>query len=80
MDWLRRGRAALLPEAEVARYPVGPQGREPLVQFEDGGVMPLRVVRWNEEVRNFHPLGQDPHPRGRLYRKRAVGPEAPPQD
>jgi hypothetical protein len=79
VDWLRRGRAALLSEAEAVKLPVGPQGREPWVQFEDGGVMPLRVVRWSEEVQNFHPLGQDPHPRGRLYRKRDAGLSAPAQ-
>jgi hypothetical protein len=69
VDWLRRGRAALLSEAEAERFPPGPQGREPLVQFEDGGVMPLRVVRWSEEVQNFYPLGTTPHPRSRLYRR-----------
>ncbi|HEX2186091.1 MAG TPA: hypothetical protein VHN78_11370, partial [Chloroflexota bacterium] len=52
LDWLRRGRAVLLSEAEAARFPPGPQGREPLVQFEDGGVMPLRAVRWSEAVQN----------------------------
>jgi hypothetical protein len=78
VDWLKRGRAALLSEEEVAKLPPGPQGREPLVQFEDGGFMPLRAVRWSEEVRNFYPLGQDPHPRGRLYRQRDAGPSAPP--
>ncbi len=70
MDWLKRGRAALLAEEEAAKLPVGPQGREPLVQFEDGGVMPLRAVRWSDDVRNFYPLGATPHPRGLLYRKR----------
>ena len=75
VDWLRRGRATVLSEAEAERFPPGPQGREPLVQFEDGGVMPLRVVRWSDEVRNFYPLGTAPHPRGLLYRKRdAVAP------
>jgi hypothetical protein len=69
VDWLRRGRATLLSEEEAAQFPVGPQGREPLVQFEDGGVMPLRLVRWSDEVKNFYPLGQEPHPRGRLYRR-----------
>ena len=78
VDWLRRGRAALLAATEIDRLPVGPQGREPWVQFEDGGMMPLRVVRWNEEVRNFHPLGQEPHPRSALYRQRATGPAQPP--
>ncbi len=76
VDWLKRGRMALLSEEEASTLPVGPQGREPMVQFEDGGVMPLRVVRWNEEVRNFHPLGSDPHPRGRLYRGRHANPLA----
>jgi hypothetical protein len=80
VDWLKRGRAALLSEEEVARLPAGPQGREPLVQFEDGGFMPLRAVRWSDEVRNFYPLGQAPHPRSRLYRKRATGPAAPPSE
>ncbi|HXI16696.1 MAG TPA: hypothetical protein VNM48_10005 [Chloroflexota bacterium] len=76
VDWLKRGRMALLSEEEASKLPVGPQGREPMVQFEDGGVMPLRVVRWNEEVRNFHPLGSDPHPRSRLYRGRHANPLA----
>lgn len=69
VDWLRRGRAVILSTEEAARFPVGPQGREPLVQFEDGGVMPLRVVRWSTEVKNFYPLGATPHPRGPLYRR-----------
>ena len=72
VDWLKRSRATLLSDEEAARMPVGPQGKEPWVQFEDGGVMPLRVVRWSEEVRNFHPMGTDPNPRGRLYRRRGV--------
>ncbi|MDQ3701638.1 MAG: hypothetical protein M3442_12070, partial [Chloroflexota bacterium] len=70
VDWLHRGRAVILSNVEAARFPVGPQGHEPLVQFEDGGVMPLRVVRWSTEVRNFYPLGATPHPRGSLYRQR----------
>ena len=72
VDWLKRGRVVLLDDAAVSKLPVGPQGREPWVQFEDGGVMPLRVVRWSEEVRNFYPLGADPNPRSRLYRGRHV--------
>ena len=72
VDWLKRSRATLLSDEEVARLPVGPQGREPWVQFEDGGVMPLRIVRWSEEVRNFHPMGTDPNPRSRLYRGRHI--------
>jgi hypothetical protein len=75
---LVRGRASLLTESELDAYPVGPQGREPIVQFEDGGVMPLRVVRYDEAVENFYPLGQEPHPRGLLYRPRDAGPDAPP--
>jgi hypothetical protein len=75
---LVRGRASLLTDSELDTYPVGPQGREPIVQFEDGGVMPLRVVRYDETVENFYPLGQQPHPRGLRYRPREVGPDAPP--
>ena len=78
VDWLKRGRVVLLDDEAVAKLPVGPQGREPWVQFEDGGVMPLRVVRWSEEVRNFYPLGADPNPRSRLYRGRHV--TAPPAE
>lgn len=78
VDFLIRGRASLLSDAELDTYPVGPQGREPIVQFEDGGVMPLRVVRWDNDVENFHPLGQVPHPRGLRYRPREAGPDAPP--
>ena len=75
---LVRGRASLLTESELDACPVGPQGREPIVQFEDGGVMPLRVVRYDEAVENFYPLGQQPHPRGLRYRPREAGPDAPP--
>ena len=78
VNWLIRGRASLLSDRELTGYPVGPQGREPVVQFEDGGVMPLRVVRWDEAVENFHPLGQVPHPRGLKYRPRDAGPDALP--
>lgn len=78
VDFLVRGRAAMLTDAELDAYPAGPQGREPVVQFEDGGVMPLRVVRWDDAVANFHPLGQAPHPRGLRYRPREAGPDAPP--
>ena len=39
-----------------------------LVQFEDGGVMPLPLVRWSEAVRNVHPADAPPHPHGLRYR------------
>jgi hypothetical protein len=61
--YLRAGRAHLLPPDRAAT-PEGP----PLVQFEDGGVMPLPDVRWAEAVRNFYPAGAPPHPDGRRYR------------
>lgn len=63
--YLRAGRAHLLP-------PDGESAADsaPLVQFEDGGVMPLPVVRWAEEVRNFYPAGSPPHPNGLRYRGR----------
>ena len=30
--------------------------------------MPLPVVRWSEDVRNFYPADAPPHARGLLYR------------
>jgi len=62
LDFLARGRAQVL-------RPTDPR-EEPSVQFEDGGEIPLRHVRWSEAVRNFHPAGQDPHPDGRRHRGR----------
>ncbi|MDH7569701.1 MAG: hypothetical protein QHJ73_08960 [Armatimonadota bacterium] len=60
LDFLQRGRAHLVGNAA--------EGQPPLVEFEDGGVMPLPRVRWSEEVSNFYPEGETPHPRGRRYR------------
>jgi hypothetical protein len=57
VDWLHRGRAILRPAEATADEPAGSFGHEPLVEFEDGGVMPLRAVRWSDEVQNFYPLG-----------------------
>jgi type II secretory pathway component PulJ len=58
--YVRVGRAHLVPAAR--------DDEPPLVQFEDGGLMPLPSVRWSEDLRNFYaaeaPLGA----RGRLYR------------
>jgi hypothetical protein len=64
LRYLRAGRAHLLPPDGAG------DGRErpPLLQFEDGGVMPLPVVRWSEDVRNFYPADAPPHARGLLYR------------
>ncbi|HEY8743988.1 MAG TPA: hypothetical protein VIU62_12855 [Chloroflexota bacterium] len=66
IHYLRAGRAHLLPSAERTADGLGEQ--PPLVQFEDGGVMPLPAVRWAAEVRNFHPVEAPPHPDGRRYR------------
>ena len=63
--WLTVGRAHLLPPDGDGGD--GPE-RPPLVQFEDGGVMPLPLVRWSEAVRNFHPADAPPHPHGLRYR------------
>jgi hypothetical protein len=46
LRYLRVGRAHLLPTQD--------KDQPPLLQFEDGGVMPLTWVRWSEEVRNFY--------------------------
>lgn len=64
--YLQAGRAHLLRPDDP-----GESGSEsaPLIQFEDGGVMPLPLVRWSEEVRNFYPADQSPHPHGLRYRE-----------
>ena len=61
--YLRAGRAHMLPPPDG-----GLADRPPLVQFEDGGVMPLPLVRWDDDVRNFYPADAPPHPHGRRYR------------
>ncbi|MGI8912215.1 MAG: hypothetical protein ACR2JY_00245 [Chloroflexota bacterium] len=60
--YLRAGRAHLLPNDPAS----GEQQSEapPLVQFEDGGVLPLPAVRWADDVRNFYPADAPPHPHG----------------
>jgi hypothetical protein len=64
LRYLTAGRAHLLmPDGDADG-----QERAPLLQFEDGGVMPLPVVRWSEDVRNFYPAEAPPHARGLLYR------------
>ncbi len=67
LRYLRAGRAHLLPADQAP----GAEPAAPQVQFEDGGVMPLPAVRWDDDVRNFYPAGLPPHPHGRRYRGRA---------
>ncbi len=57
LDWLTRDRAAI----SERRLPDG----QPLVEFEDGGEIPMCQVRWDPEVRNFHPANFKPDPRAR---------------
>lgn len=76
----RRAQAWLPPEphrgkllADIARghaYVVDeplPDG-QPIVQFVDGGSMPMSQIRWNDAVENFHPASFPPGPTGRQYR------------
>ena len=65
LDWLKRGRAHLLPASE---------GEPPVVQFEDGGAIVLSAVRYSEEVANFVPASFSPNPRAQLYRGRGKKP------
>jgi len=60
LEYLRAGRAHVLPEDEEG---------SPLVQFEDGGVIPLRAVRYSEAVDNFVPASFVPSDRARQYRR-----------
>jgi hypothetical protein len=67
LRYLRAGRAHLV------QTDGGGQDRPPLLQFEDGGVMPLPAVRWSEEIGNFYPEDAPPHARGILYRDQSDG-------
>jgi len=42
---------------------------EPDIRFEDGGSIAMSQVRWNSNVRNFHPANFTPGPGGRDYRR-----------
>jgi hypothetical protein len=53
LDWISRGRLHLRA------------GEVPLIEFEDGGTMPLSDARWSEEVQNFH--HKDEKPSARAY-------------
>ena len=57
LDWLARARAAI---SEVLL-----DDGQPVVQFEDGGSLPMSQVRYDPEVRNFHPASFKPGPVGR---------------
>ena len=54
LDWISRGRLHLRA------------GEVPLIEFEDGGTMPLSDARWSDEVKNFH--RKDEKPNARAYR------------
>lgn len=61
-EWIARSRAAVM---ESTDNPLG----EPVVEFEDGGFIPMSRVRWDDKVRNFHRAGFTPGPSGRQYRR-----------
>lgn len=52
LECLSASRAHVLDE----RLPDG----QPVVQFEDGGAMPMSQVRWDEEIKNFRPASFKP--------------------
>ena len=60
LDWLSRARAVV----SETRASDG----QPVVQFEDGGAMPMSQVRWDPEIRNFHPASFQPDPTAKQYR------------
>jgi hypothetical protein len=57
LEWLRADRAHIITGESA-----------PLVAFEDGGVIPLKDVRWSEAVQNFVPASFAPNPNGPRYR------------
>ena len=46
---------------------------EPVIQFMDGGAMRMSQVRWNPDIKNFHPASFQPAPTGREYRRTSPG-------
>lgn len=58
--------------AESTAYIIEPSqiGEEPLIQFEDGGLIPMSQVRWNPNLENFHPADFRPGSTGRKYRRK----------
>ena len=58
--------------ADVRAYVIEPTriGEQPLVQFEDGGLISMSQIRWDPNIGNFHPAGFKPSPSGRRYRRK----------
>ena len=58
VDFLSKSRAYVIwPDGSA-----NGRGEQPLVQFEDGGLMPMSEVRWSDAVRNFYPASQGESP------------------
>jgi hypothetical protein len=47
IEFVKAGRAYIQPKK---------RGQPPIVQFEDGGSIPLHKVRYSERIRNFYPV------------------------
>jgi len=62
LKWLVEARAYVIEPSRI--------GEQPLVQFEDGGLIPMSQVRWDPDIENFHPAGFKPSPSGRRYRRK----------
>lgn len=58
-------------KARVLDEPL-PDG-QPVVQFVDGGRMPMSKIRWDPDIRNFHDASFTPDPTARKYRRRSRG-------
>ncbi len=61
LKFLQNSRAYVLKETEA--------GKEPVVQFEDGGSILMSQVRYDPKIQNFHPASFKPAPTGREYRE-----------
>ncbi len=60
LKWIAAGRAVVKEEKP---------GEDPLVLFEDGGMLYMSQARYDRNVKNFHPRLFAPGPGGRRYRK-----------
>jgi len=57
------------PNAETYVIEPSQTGEEPVIQFYESGLIPMSQIRWNPDIKNFHPANFKPGSTGRKYRR-----------